>query len=140
MAASLIKLFVSASASAPTATGGTVSTTVDPAVTRYNAVLTGGMITATETTIPATSFFDDNGDPVAATLPTVPTNGYINVYVNGVLQEAGLSTLTTASLVLDTISALVGTPVVLEVVDFSTTSSSITVEPTISAPTITVTT
>lgn len=138
MAASLIKLFVSASSSAPTATGGTVSTTVDPAVTRYAAVLTGGMIT-TDTTIPAASFSDDNGDPVVA-LPTIPTSGYINVYVNGVLQEAGLSTLTTASLVLDTILAVAGTPVVLEVVDFSTTSSTITVEPTISAPTITVTT
>ncbi|WP_310189198.1 DUF4183 domain-containing protein [Bacillus sp. 3255] len=46
-------------------------------------------------------FFDDNGDPVAA-LPAPPTDGYYNVYVNGVLQEGGLSTLTTASLVLAT--------------------------------------
>ncbi|OCT16606.1 hypothetical protein A8709_07975 [Paenibacillus pectinilyticus] len=137
MAASLIKLFISASSSAPTATGGTVTTTVDPNVTRFNAVLTGGMIT-TDTTIPAASFFDDNGDPVVA-LPAVPTDGYINVYVNGVLQEGGLSTLTTTSLVLDTTLAVAGTPVVLEVADFSSTSSTITVEPTISAPTITIT-
>lgn len=137
MAASLIKLFVSASSSAPTATGGTVTTTVDPDVTRYVAILTGGMIT-TDTTIPAASFLDDNGVAVVA-LPDVPTSGYINVYVNGVLQEAGLSTLTTASLVLDTTAAVAGTPVVLEVADFSTTSSTITVEPTISAPTITIT-
>ena len=75
MAASLIKLFVSASSSAPTATGGTVSTTVDPAVTRYTAVLTGGMIT-TDTTIPAASFSDDNGDPVVAL--TYHTNKWIH--------------------------------------------------------------
>ncbi|WNR45626.1 DUF4183 domain-containing protein [Paenibacillus roseipurpureus] len=137
MAASLIKLYVSASASAPTASGGTVTTTVDPNVTRFDAVLTGGMIT-TDTTIPAASFSDDNGDPVVA-LPAPPTSGYYNVYVNGVLQEGGLSTLTTASLVLDTTLAVAGTPVVLEVADFSTTSSTITVEPTISAPTITIT-
>ncbi|MBD0383446.1 DUF4183 domain-containing protein [Paenibacillus sedimenti] len=138
MAASLIKLFVTATASTPVATGGVVTTTVDPNVTRFNATITAGMIT-TDTTIPAASFLDDNGDAIA-NLPAVPTAGYINVYVNGLLQEGGLSTLTTASLVLATTAALAGTPVVLEVVDYSTTSSSITTEPTISAPTITVTT
>ncbi|NOU99721.1 DUF4183 domain-containing protein [Paenibacillus planticolens] len=136
MAASLIKLYVTATATAPVATGGTVETTVDPAVTRFNATLTSGMIT-TDTTILAASFFDDNGDPVVA-LPAPPTDGYYNVYVNGVLQEGGLSTLTTASLVLATTQAVAGTPVVLEVADFSSASSTITVEPTISAPTITV--
>lgn len=136
MAASLIKLFVTATASVPVATGGTISTTVDPSVTRFNAVITAGMIT-TDTTIPAASFLDDNGNAVVA-LPAAPTDGYFNVYVNGMLQEGGLSTLTTASLVLATTAALPLTPVVLEVSDFSTTSSSITVEPTISAPTITV--
>ncbi|MBP1962544.1 DUF4183 domain-containing protein [Paenibacillus aceris] len=80
---------------------------------------------------------DDGGNAVVA-LPAPPTDGYYNVYVNGVLQEGGLSTLTTASLVLATTAAVAGTPVVLEVADFSTASSTITVEPTISAPTITV--
>lgn len=137
MAASLIKLFVTATASVPVATGGTISTTVDPAVTRFNAFITAGMIT-TDTTILAASFLDDNGDPIVA-LPAPPTDGYYNVFVNGVLQEGGLSTLTTASLVLATTAAVAGTPVVLEVADFSTTSSTITVEPTISAPDITIT-
>ncbi|MDR6554050.1 DUF4183 domain-containing protein [Paenibacillus qinlingensis] len=142
MAASLIKLFVTAAlANAPVASGGVVTTTVDPDVTRYNAVLDAGMIGGTETTILAEDFLDDNGDPLLANeLPALPTNGYINVYVNGVLQEAGLSTLTTASLVLDTILAVVGTPVVLEVADFSNTSSAITTPQTISAPAINVTT
>lgn len=136
MVASLIKLFVTATASAPTATGTEVETTVDPAVTRFNAFLTSGMIT-TNTTIPAASFLDDNGE-VITDLPAPPTDGYYNVYVNGVLQEGGLSTLTTASLVLATTDAAVGTPVVLEVSDFSTTTSTVTIEPIITAPTITV--
>ncbi|NQX62352.1 DUF4183 domain-containing protein [Paenibacillus qinlingensis] len=142
MAASLIKLFITAAlATPPTASGGVVTTTVDPEVTRYNAVLTVGMIGGTVTTIPAEDFLDDNGDPVDAnSLPAVPTDGYINVYVNGVLQQEGLSTLTTASLVLGTILAVVGTPVVLEVADFSNTSSAITTPQTISAPAIDVTT
>lgn len=136
MAASLIKLFVTATASAPVATGGTIDTTVDPTVTRFNAIITAGMIT-TDTTILAASFLDDDGNAVVA-LPAPPADGYYNVFVNGVLQEGGLSTLTTASLVLATTAAVAGTPVVLEVADFSTASSTITVEPTISAPTITV--
>lgn len=137
MPASLIKLYVVATASAPVATGGAVTTEVNPAVTRYAAVLTGGMIT-TDTTIPAASFSDDNGDAITD-LPSPPTDGYYNVYVNGVLQEGGLSTLTTASLVLATTQTVAGTPVVLEVADFSSVTSTITTEPTISAPTITVT-
>ncbi|MGG1553307.1 DUF4183 domain-containing protein [Paenibacillus ferrarius] len=137
MPASLIKLYVIAVSSAPVATGGTVTTTVDPVVTRFNAVLTAGMIT-TDTTIPAAAFLDDNGDAIT-NLPSPPTDGYYNVYVNGVLQEGGLSTLTTASLVLATTDTVAGTPVVLEVADFSSVTSTITTEPTISAPTITIT-
>ncbi|MNI11580.1 hypothetical protein D3C73_647290 [compost metagenome] len=137
MAASLIKLFVSATASTPVATGGTVTTTVSPSVTRYNTTITVGMIGATDTTLPAASFVDDNGAAIT-TLPATPTDGYINVYVNGLLQEGGLSTLSTTDLVLSTIAAPAGVPVVLEVSNFSNTTSTITTEPTISAPTITV--
>ncbi|CAH1209489.1 hypothetical protein PAECIP111891_03325 [Paenibacillus allorhizoplanae] len=142
MAASLIKLFITAAlANAPVASNGTVTTTVNPEVTRYNALLTVTMISPTETTILAEEFLDDDGNPVPVnSLPAVPTDGYFNVYVNGVLQQEGLSTLTTASLVLDTIGASVGTPVVLEVADFSNTSSVITTPQTISAPAIDVTT
>lgn len=137
MVASLIKLFVTATASAPTATGTEVETTVDPAVTRYIATITAGMIAGGNTTIPAASFVDDDGDAVTV-LPAPPTDGYFNVYVNGMLQEGGLSTLTTASLVLATDEAVEDTPVVLEVSDFSATTSTVTVQPIISAPTITV--
>lgn len=138
MAASLIKLFVTATSDAPVATGGTVTTTVNPGVSRFNASVTAGMIGASDTTIPASSFVDDTGTAVTD-LPSPPTDGYFNVYVNGVLQQSGLSTLTTTNLVLSTTSISAGTPVVLEVSDFSGTTSSITAEPTISAPTITVT-
>lgn len=137
MPASLIKLYVSATASAPTATGGTVTTTVDPGVTRYSASVTSGMI-GTDTTIPAASFVDDSGTAVTD-LPAPPTDGYFNVYVNGVLQQGGLSTLSTTNLVISTTAITAGTPVVLEVADFSNTTSDIATEPTISAPDITVT-
>lgn len=138
MPPSLIKLFVAATATAPTATGGTIETTVSPLVTRFFATIDVGMIGATTTVIPAASFVNDNGDPITD-LPVAPAAGYINVYVNGVLQEANLSTLAQTSLTLGTIAAPAGVPVILEVNDFTNTASTITVEPTITAPTITVT-
>jgi hypothetical protein len=58
--------------------------------------------------------------------------------VNGVMQQSSLSTLTTASLVLDTTDLLVGTPVSIGVSSFANATSDLTVPPTVSAPTITI--
>jgi len=138
-AVAIIKPFVTATSSSPVASGGAVSTAVNPDVPRFIATITAGMIGFTDTTITATSFVDDNGTAVIV-LPSPPTHGYFNVYVNGILQEGGLSTLSTASLFLETTEFSPGVPVVLEVADFSNTTSTITTEPTISAPIITVTT
>ncbi|MNP53417.1 hypothetical protein D3C76_1478940 [compost metagenome] len=94
------------------------------------------MIT-TDTTIPAASFLDD-ADAAVVALPAITAADYINVYINGMLQQGALSTLTTASLVLDTTDIAVGVPIVLEVANFTNTTSTITTPPTISAPTITI--
>ncbi|MBD2867424.1 DUF4183 domain-containing protein [Paenibacillus arenilitoris] len=131
----VIKPVIVAIATAPVASGGAITTTVSPVVTRYYAVLTQGMIGGTETTVPAASFLDDADAPVAA-LPALTAGNYANVYLNGMLQQGSLSTLTTASLVLDTIDVTAGLPVMIEYGDFSGASSVITTQPTISAPTI----
>lgn len=133
----VIKAVFTATASAPVASGGVVTTTVNPVVTRYFSAVTAAMIGATETTIPAANFVDDANAAIVA-LPPIGADEYFNVYVNGVLQQNSLSTLTTASLVLNTIDVLEGTPVILEIGNFTNTSSSITTQPTISAPTITI--
>jgi len=95
------------------------------------------MIGATDTTIPAASFTDDADAPVVA-LPAITASDTVSIYVNGVLQQSSLSTLTTASLVLDTTDLLEGTPVSIEVASFANATSDMTVPPTISAPTITI--
>ncbi|RED58561.1 DUF4183 domain-containing protein [Cohnella lupini] len=132
----VIKPVYTAVSTAPVASGGVIATAVNPVVTRYFAVITAGMIT-TDTTIPAASFVDDADGPVVA-LPDLTADGYFNVYINGVLQQGALSTLTTASLVLDAIDIGVGVPILLEVASFSNTTSSLTTPQTISAPTITI--
>jgi hypothetical protein len=133
----VIKPVYTAVATAPVSTGGVITTAVTPVVSRYVAIITAGMIGATDTTIPAASFTDDAGAPVVA-LPVVTGDDYINVYVNGFLQQSSLSTLTTADLVLDATDISVGVPVLLEFADFADTTSTITTQPAISAPTVTI--
>ncbi|WP_127592265.1 DUF4183 domain-containing protein [Paenibacillus lautus] len=133
----VIKPIIIAVATPPVATGGTITTTVTPTVARYFALITEAMIGADSITMPATSFVDDAEAPVTA-FPALTGTEYFNVYINGMLQQLALSTLTTASLVLDTTDVPAGIPVLLEIASFTNTTSAITTQPTISAPVITI--
>ncbi|CAH1216988.1 hypothetical protein PAECIP111893_04222 [Paenibacillus plantiphilus] len=133
----VIKPVYTAVSTAPVATGGVITTSVNPVVSRYFAAITAGMIGATVTTIPAASFVDDADDPITV-LPALTADDYANVYINGVLQQSALSTLSTTDLVLAAIDISVGVPVLLEIASFSNTTSDLTTPPTISAPTITI--
>lgn len=125
LAASLIKPFISIS----NTVGGTISTTtttdVDANMKRYASTVTAGMISGSDTVLPAESFSDDNGDPLNAGGLVLPVDGYYNVYINGILQQEGLSVLTVNDL---TVSAVLtaGVPVIIEVGDFAGTTSSST--------------
>lgn len=132
----VIKPVYTATSTAPESTGGVITTAVNPVVSRYFATIAAGMIT-TDTTIPATSFVDDADVPVVE-LPAITADDYFNVYINGVLQQGALSTLTTADLVLDTTDVSVSVPILLEIASFGNATSTITTQPTISAPTITI--
>ncbi|MBQ4900982.1 DUF4183 domain-containing protein [Paenibacillus sp. Marseille-P2973] len=133
----VIKPVFTAVASAPVSTGGVITTSITPSITRYFATITAAMIGATDTTIAAASFTDD-ADAAITALPALAASDYFNVYINGVLQQASLSTLSTASLVLDTVDLIEGVPVQLEIGSFTGVTSDITTQPVISAPTITI--
>jgi len=135
----VIKPVFTAVATAPVASGGAVTTTLNPDTTRYFATLTAGMLGATNTTIPAGSFVDDSDAAINA-LPALTANDYFNVYINGVLQQKSLSTLTTADLVLNatTPELSAGIPVQLEIVSFANVSSTLSTPPDISAPIISI--
>ncbi|MFP4974565.1 DUF4183 domain-containing protein [Paenibacillus sp. CN-4] len=135
----VIKPVYTAVSTTPVASGGTIGTVVTPAATRFFASVAAGDIAGGVTTILAGSFVNDDNDPVTV-LPTLSTNEYFNVYVNGVLQQSSLSTVTPASLVLDTTDISVGVPVILEVASFANVTSTITTQPTISTPVITINT
>lgn len=133
----VIKPVYTATSTTPVASGGAVGTVVTPATSRYFAAVAAGDIGAVVTTILAASFVDDADAPVVA-LPTLATSEYFNVYVNGVVQQSSLSTVTPASLVLNTNVISVGVPVILEVASFANVASTITTQPAISTPVITI--
>ncbi|TYR80004.1 DUF4183 domain-containing protein [Priestia megaterium] len=110
----------------------TTTTSINPISTSFFYV-TGTQTDAGSTlTIDAASFFLDDGS-AATSLPTLETtNSYFNVYINGILQIEGLSTYTpgatgVGSLAIDAPAGgdpiLTGTPIVLEVVNFTPSST-----------------
>ncbi|MBO1626038.1 DUF4183 domain-containing protein [Bacillus arachidis] len=123
MAVSLIKMVITATSTISGEVTTTTNTTVTPTGYRYVAFVTAGMVGGGVTTIPAASFADDSGTAVV-NLPAVSANSYVNLYVNGVLQQADLiTTLSTTQLVLG--AALTeGQPVMLEFMNVTATSTS----------------
>lgn len=83
MPASLIKLYL----------GLTVSTDVEPTPNRWKSTFADGTYNAAESRYEfvVADFEDDNGDPPAA-FPDM-TDGYYNLYINGMLQQGGLSSI-----------------------------------------------
>lgn len=116
------------------AVSGSTTTTTDPDDSRFFYVTTAPTTAGNTLTIDAADFFDDAGIAVT-TLPTLATNNsYVNVYVNGVLQMEGISTYTPGATGVGSLAIavpvgagtiLTGTPVVLELVQFTPTSTTI---------------
>lgn len=122
MALQLMKLLVTAATT--TAVG------VDPE--KFFHVTAGETAAGTTLTIDTAEFFDDTGT-AATNLPALePANSYFNVYINGVLQMEGISTYTEGATTVGSLAIavpaggdpiLAGTPIVLEVANYSPTST-----------------
>lgn len=117
MAVQLYKLAISA----------TVQTTVDiqPEVTKYFYILDPAHLSGDTLTIPAASFTDENGDAVTTITEAAADNGYYLLFINGVLQQDALYTVSTANVVVndaDTIEE--DATVILVVTNFDPVASS----------------
>ncbi len=88
--------------------------------TRFFDVLVADLPIIDGTTIPVGNFLDDSGD-VATAFPIV-ANGYYNFYVNGVLQEGELYTISATELTFNGVTGTIGagTPLVVEAVELTT--------------------
>lgn len=109
----------------------TTVTTVSPVNTKLFYVTTAQTDGGGTLTINAADFFLDDGS-AATTLPALESNNsYYQVYINGLLQMEGLLTYTPGATGVGSVavdvpigeSILTGTPVIVEVVNFTPASS-----------------
>ncbi|NYB74970.1 DUF4183 domain-containing protein [Sedimentibacter hydroxybenzoicus DSM 7310] len=120
MAAQLFKLAIDA----------TTSTDVDinPAIEKYFYLLEEVDRTDDELVIPATKFIDDNGNIMTGNLTTAAeNNGYYLLFINGVLQQSSLYTVSVDGsqvTVNDAETIPVQSPITLIVTNFAPISDS----------------
>lgn len=92
-----------------------------PEAARFFYVPGSDIVLTSSVTIPSAQFTDDNG-AAASEFPKMGLANYSNLFINGMIQESSLynisSTGLTISATRDTIYA--GTPIALEIVQFST--------------------
>lgn len=98
MAVQLYKLAISA----------TVLTTVDtkPEVLKYFYILNPNDITNNVLTIPAASFTDEIGGAVTTITEATTDNGYYMLFINGVLQQDALYTVSSTEVVVQDADAI----------------------------------
>lgn len=122
MATQLFKLVVDATT--------TTDTDINPAVVKYFYELRETERTDDTVTIPATQFIDNNGDIMTGNLTTAVTNnGYYLLFINGVLQQSSLYTVSSDGsqvVITDAATVPVGAPITLIVNNFAPVSDSST--------------
>lgn len=123
MATQLFKLAISA----------TTTTDVDtnPQVVQYFYTLSETERTGDVITIPSTLFFDDEGNNVVGNLTTVAANnGYYLLFINGVLQQTDIYTVSVDGSqveITDAATVPVGAPIILVVNNFAPSANATTV-------------
>ncbi|MCY9546507.1 DUF4183 domain-containing protein [Lysinibacillus xylanilyticus] len=92
-----------------------------PTVNRYFYIATSDINLTNGATLAASLFWDDVGNP-ATEFKIFNPNGYVNLYINAVMQEGGIYTLTPTSLALSPNNSTIygGTPIIIESLGFST--------------------
>lgn len=88
--------------------------------TRFFNVLAAPLTITDGSTVAVGSFTDDTGNTAAA-FPVV-ANGYYNLYINGVMQEGDVYSVSATQITFHTVTGTLtaGTPLVLEAVEIST--------------------
>lgn len=96
------------------------SNTIIPTINRYFYVVSTPINLTNGATLPATLFSNDDGNLITAFNISNP-NGYVNLYVNAMMQEGGIYTVTPSSLTLNPTNGniSVGTAIIIESVGFT---------------------
>ncbi|MEK5333242.1 DUF4183 domain-containing protein [Lysinibacillus sp. FSL W8-0992] len=92
-----------------------------PKVNRYFYIVTTDIHLTNGVTLAANLFTDDKGDTVTEFSIEHP-NGYVNLFINAVMQEGGIYSVSSTSLSLNADNATIyrGTPIIIESIGFFT--------------------
>ncbi len=95
--------------------------TIIPKVNRYFYIVTTDIDLTNGFTLAANLFSDDNGVNVTE-FSIIHPNGYVNLFINAVMQEGGIYSITETSLILNANNATIyrGTPIIIESLGFFT--------------------
>ncbi|MBU5425107.1 DUF4183 domain-containing protein [Tissierella pigra] len=106
----------------------TTDTDINPEIDKYFYELREDERTADTVTIPATQFTDDTGNVMTGDLTTATAdNGYYMLFINGVLQQSSLYTVSgdgSQVVITDAATIPVGAPITLVVTNFAPVSDS----------------
>ncbi|MDW0115480.1 DUF4183 domain-containing protein [Sporosarcina thermotolerans] len=92
-----------------------------PTINRYFYIVTEDINLTNGATLPANLFTDDNSNPITEFTIYNP-NGYVNIYINAMMQEGGIYSVTPDALTIEPVAATIfaGTPIIIESLGFST--------------------
>ena len=90
-----------------------------PIINRYFYIVVEDIDITNGATLPANLFTDDNGNP-ATEFKLFNSNGYVNLYINAVMQEGGAYKVTPDSLTLNPFNTTIFavTPIIIESLGF----------------------
>ncbi|MEK5231943.1 DUF4183 domain-containing protein [Lysinibacillus sp. FSL K6-0232] len=93
--------------------------TIMPIINRYFYIVTEAINLTNGATLLAHLFTDDHGAPITEFTLFHP-NGYVNLYINAVMQEGGAYNVTPDALTLNPFNATIfaGTPIIIESLGF----------------------
>lgn len=91
-----------------------------PTINRYFYILTSDLDLTNGATLPATLFWNDLTDPITEFVIFSP-NGYVNLYINAVMQEGGIYTISDTALTITPYDGTLfrGTPIIIESLGFT---------------------
>jgi hypothetical protein len=91
-----------------------------PTINRYFYIAQRNIDVTNGATIPANLFSDDNGNPISEFMIFSP-NGYVNLHINGVIQEGGLFEVNSTTLTINPTPGRIsaGTAIIIESLGFS---------------------
>lgn len=98
--------------------------TIIPTINRYFYIPQSTINLSNGATIPANLFYDDNDNQIEEFMTFSP-NGYLNLYINGVIQEGGFYQVNSNTLKINPAAGVIfaGTPIIVESLGFAAEAS-----------------